>query len=471
MPVQQVSSGGSTIPMTPVRPPASPASTPQNTASVPIVSGANALYQLTPVTDTGIVNGFDPYNYMTEDRWGGDANWSAKTTPGYQAYGDDWLTLLNTLRRMPAGVGTGIQPELLERTLSPEEQQKADYWTHLGIKQGDKNRYSSQRIDVINPLNQTGALARTIKEAVMRGADPAEFALPEVSRTFGLDPSSPSAKRMTEAYITYLTQRNTTDTYKNALAESKHSGFMDSPLGSLLPLVMSFIPGLQPLAAFAAAVQGFRHNDPLAVIASAANGIGAGGATGSAAQAAKTIGLGAKAGSLGRSIAAGDPFGIVSNALSTATSGADLYDSYSAPAGGTPGTSGTNAPSASGGTMSAVSKALGLEPDELKTGLEYLGVGGTLAKTVMPYLQGDSSTSPDSASASVPSSNPTLAASAPVGTVRPSGSALPSLEEAPNPAKALYKKPKAGSSNLGGSLGVGSSSGSRTGSMLRAIGA
>lgn len=491
MAVQQISLSGATAPFVP----APAAVAPQNTTSTPVIpqqaptSGANAMYSLSAPQDINSLRTYDPFNIYTEGLPGD--TYDVKNSPGYNAYGDNWASLLNTMQSMPMDwsdtqrflKGSDLNAPggrtISAPNLSPDQQVQLNSLKMQLDKAGGSNRVIQQQIqDLINPLSQEGSLRNSILASVNRGegADPVETALPKVAATFGLDPSSEQAKTMAQAYVSHALQSNAQGQFKTDLQASKRHALVDGPLGTILSIALALTgnPILMAAGAFGGAVQGFRHDDPLAVLASAAGGLSAGSsavqnsmvgpfqtANGLApvlsetANVANTLGLGTKIASLGKSIAAGDPFGIVANTLGTATSGAKLYDSSSA------GTTGTNA-SSGGSTLSSASSALGLDPNDLQNGLKYLDLGGTAVKTALPFF--DSPTQTSSNSAASPSAD-TPAEMSP-GTPRPSGEALPSAAGAPNPAQAGYHAPTAGSTNLGGGYSQG-----RTKSMLRAIGA
>lgn len=497
MTVQQVSFGGSTAPlgvnMTSQQTSLTQQPDSSKKSTTPAVSGDNALYPLENVSDinsvwnTGEAPAWDPFqlNPIYQNAAGTTPVSNESQSPGYQAYGPDWVNLLTAVNGMPKSLYGGevnptavVQEELsnygkdlpanVSSQLTPL---RAQLYVQSNDNQTGAAQATEQQItDLINPLGPDSTAYRRVSSGGdALNSDPVSLALDAVSKTFGLDPTSSEAKNLANAYTTYAeANKYRTDLIDN-VNEANSAGSFENILGRIGEVVGYTAAGgaagwaAGGAAAASAAAEAASAAEEGATAASTAqaaadaaeeiqifNGVRTGLQGGEALINHDYLGGGLDLLSAGNT-AFGSPIptaGIQGlsavgnlaggNYTGAATSAAGAAGSLvTSPS----GTDGTNA-AKGGGIVSSAADTLGLTPDELKELVGDLGVAGSVAGTAAPIIKNSldaPSVSDIEANVAAPLAAP-VAESAPLGVPASSGEAITPITQ-PNAAQAGYKPP------------------------------
>lgn len=308
----------------------------------------SALYKLLPIAG-GSQNqaaGFnDPYNVLSE----GDQSYSSEiNSPGYQAYGSDWINLISAIQantapatftpttnkqgdRVYNGAHGGVDPKIAEYQSSLSGDARAadlaQAESSIPYFQAAPNIASNGLSGGPNPLGLQGNLASSILSVI--NSDPqnsglipllADYAKPVVAQSMGLDPSNPEAQKYSDAYVTYVLQSNNQAQTENALDAKHKEGSFEQIFGKLGEIgAYALAGGAGGIAAGSGAAAGSLGGS--IAESTAESGAAAGSTAGSVAASTaadeldifNTVSSGINS---GRAIYTGDPLGAVEGGIS-----------------------------------------------------------------------------------------------------------------------------------------------------------
>lgn len=284
---------------------------------------------------TSMVGGADPFNILSEGAGNPGGIYNEATSPGYQAYGNDWLNLIGTLGSVPnpnvsQGIVTGnldlsnISPQL-QSQISPLMQQLQTgingatggdpaLISAYGVGNPQNQQLISQIQNIIDPFaiqtqDTFNPYNKGISAQIESGNDAGQslsslssLAQPTVAKYFGLNPTSSDAQNYANAYTTDVLQTNNTANYQDSLQSQHQSGSFEQIFGEI---------GAAATEALAGGVMG-----SVASAATAADAAAGADTAFTATDALSAFNTGEKLIGLGQAAAGGNPLGIAEGAAS-----------------------------------------------------------------------------------------------------------------------------------------------------------
>lgn len=260
------------------------------------------------------LGGFDPFNTIAEGNDNSTGGFNELTSPGYGAYGNEWLDLLGALSSTP-----NVDPNTAINLggLSPYKSDITEGWLQNVFDNGSSTTWfpgttswdaANQALtEAQNPLNGNPGDSNSLLGQINSGNT--NNVLSTVAASLGLNPSSPQAQQLAQAYITYANQDMNRSNTQDAFT------LKDRPLWNT---VLTAVVRSAAYAAAGGAFSGLAAGEAAGAGIGAAEGGGEAGAAGAGSAAAATNDIGLTA----SQIYSGASSGI--NATQSITSGNTL---------------------------------------------------------------------------------------------------------------------------------------------------